>query len=131
MEGSNVYLIEQNLLPFEFKIYESENYIETCNAIIKMQVRGAGAIGATAGYAMAQAAIEARIENHDNYEIFLREARYIIEHTRPTARNLFYATEKVYNAALNSVNDAVKEANYIADKDAEDSRRIGEYGSIL
>ena len=131
MEGSDVYLIEQNLLPFEFRIYKSENYIETCNAIINMQVRGAGAIGATAGYAMAQAAIEARIENHDNYENFLNDARYIIEHTRPTARNLFYATEKVYNAALKSVKEAVKEADNIADKDAEDSKRIGEFGNKL
>ncbi len=128
MEGSDVFLIEQNLLPFEFKIYKSESYIETCNAIIKMLVRGAGAIGATAGYAMAQAAIEAQNENYEN---FVREARYIIEHTRPTARNLFYATERVYQAALKSVEDAINEAENVANKDAEDSRKIGEFGNEL
>ena len=53
MEGSSVFMIEQNLLPFEFKIFESTNYIETCRAIKTMIVRGAGAIGAAAGFALA------------------------------------------------------------------------------
>ncbi|NOZ46529.1 MAG: S-methyl-5-thioribose-1-phosphate isomerase [Chlorobi bacterium] len=128
MKDGEVFLIEQNLLPFEFKIYKSENYIQTCNAIINMTVRGAGAIGAAAGYAMAQAARESK---KNNYESFLKEARFHIEHTRPTARNLFYAVEKVYNAALISVNNAFKEAEKIADKDAFDSEKIGEYGNRL
>ena len=48
-------MIDQNALPFEFKIFESETYQETCRAIITMITRGAGAIGAAAGFAMAQA----------------------------------------------------------------------------
>ena len=71
MQGKNVFMIEQNLLPFEFKIHECKNYIETCNAIIKMLVRGAGAIGATAGFAMAQASIEAKEKTGTNYKNFL------------------------------------------------------------
>ena len=59
MEGSTVHLIEQNLLPFEFRIHQCETYLDTCRAIKTMIVRGAGAIGATAGYAMAQAFVEA------------------------------------------------------------------------
>jgi methylthioribose-1-phosphate isomerase len=59
MEGSSVFMIEQNLLPFEFRIFESGDYLETCRAIRTMIVRGAGAIGAVAGFAMAQACLEA------------------------------------------------------------------------
>ena len=55
MEKGRVFMIEQNLLPFEFSIYESDDYQTTCHAIKTMIVRGAGAIGAAAGFAMAQA----------------------------------------------------------------------------
>jgi len=53
------FLIEQNLLPFNFEIYKAQTYSETAYAIKTMIVRGAGAIGAAAGYAMAQAFLQA------------------------------------------------------------------------
>ena len=76
MEGSSVFFIEQNLLPFEFRIEQSENFARSCHAIRTMQVRGAGAIGALAGFAMAQAFIEA--ETTGNPALILR-ARAEIE----------------------------------------------------
>ena len=51
-----------------------------------MIIRGAGAIGAAAGYAMAQACLEAPAGQR---QAFLSGARREIESTRPTARNLF------------------------------------------
>ena len=84
MEGNTVCLIEQNLLPFEFKIFRAASYRDTCMVISTMIVRGAGAIGATAGYAMAQAFFES---NNDSG--FIENARQEIENTRPTAQNLF------------------------------------------
>ncbi|RLD79585.1 MAG: S-methyl-5-thioribose-1-phosphate isomerase [Bacteroidetes bacterium] len=128
MEGSSVFMIEQNLLPFEFKIFESTNYIETCRAIKTMIVRGAGAIGAAAGFALAQATLEAA---KDNCENDINIAKETIEATRPTARNLFTATERVYLAAKQSKEQAVKEAQKIADEDAETSLTIGKYGNNL
>ncbi len=128
MEQSSVFLIEQNLLPYQFKIYESKNYLETCNAISTMIVRGAGAIGVTAGFAMAQAVLEAP---STGYEQFLTKAREDIEATRPTAQNLFMATERVYNAAQISRETALNEAFKLSAEDAESSRKIGEYGNTL
>jgi len=128
MEHSSVYFINQNLLPFEFKVSKAENYLQCCDAIQSMMVRGAGAIGAMAGYAMAQAFGQAPGMDP---KTFVGEARKTIESTRPTARNLFHATEKVFNGGLDSVNDAFEEAQRLADKDAEDSRMIGEYGQTL
>lgn len=127
MEGSDVYLIEQNLLPFEFRIYKARTYKDTCNAIKTMLVRGAGAIGAAAGFAMAQAVMEAVNDFND----FIIRAKKEIEDTRPTAQNLFYAVNRVYNAALISKEDAISEAQNIADEDAASSRKIGEYGNAL
>ena len=128
-EGSSVMLIEQNLLPFEFKIYESKTYKDTCVAIKTMIVRGAGAIGGTAGYAMAQAVIEAPQDWG-----YIEQARKDIEATRPTARNLFYATEKVFNAAKvakDPVEAAISQANSIADEDSNFCKQIGEHGAKL
>lgn len=127
-ENSSVFLIEQNLLPFEFQIFEAKTYKDTCFAIKTMIVRGAGAIGAAAGFAMAQAVMEA---DDDNFLEFISKAKIEIEATRPTAQNLFMATNRVYEAALISKEKALIEAQYIADKDAEDSRKIGEFGNEI
>ena len=47
---NSVLLIEQRLLPHEFKIVGTKDFRETAAAITDMIVRGAGAIGATAAY---------------------------------------------------------------------------------
>lgn len=128
IEGQSVFFIEQNLLPFTFRIEESRSYRESCVAISTMQVRGAGAIGALAGFAMAQAFLEAP---ETGFIRFVEEARWAIEATRPTARNLFYATELVFRAGIAKRSRAVEVARDIADKDAADSQKIGEYGNAL
>ncbi|MCX6286791.1 MAG: S-methyl-5-thioribose-1-phosphate isomerase [Bacteroidetes bacterium] len=128
MEDHVVYFIEQNLLPFEFRIQQSLHYRQTCEALRTMQVRGAGAIGALSGFAMAQAFLEAKEHNDSS---LIEKARVEIESTRPTARNLFYAVEKVHSAGLVSSAMAVGEAQSVANKDAEDCRKIGEYGNSL
>src|ERR1700756_5262694 len=51
---NSVLLIEQRLLPHEFKIVATKDFRETARAITDMVVRGAGAIGATAAYGLAQ-----------------------------------------------------------------------------
>src|ERR1039457_6936243 len=52
-----VLLVEQRLLPHEFKIGATKNFREPAGAIRDMVVRGAGAIGATAAYGLAQGAL--------------------------------------------------------------------------
>jgi S-methyl-5-thioribose-1-phosphate isomerase len=128
MEGSAVFLVDQNLLPFKFSILKVSTWQECCQAINSMTVRGAGAIGAMAGFAMALAFLKAPSRD---LRPFVTNARVEIESTRPTARNLFFATERVFNAGLISRQTAVEEAQRIADKDAFDSRRIGEIGNLL
>lgn len=117
MKGLSVYLIEQNQLPFKFKIFESKNYQTTCSVIKTMIVRGAGAIGATAGFAMAQAFLQGAD---------IDKAQKEIKATRPTAQNLFYAVDRVLNSL-----DPVREAQLIADEDADNCKKIGEIGSKL
>lgn len=128
LEKFSVFFIDQNLLPFEFRIRESTSYRDCCDAIRSMMVRGAGAIGAIAGYAMAQAFHESGRQDDGS---FAGRARTEIGSTRPTARNLFHAIEKVYERGMVSVEAAFEEAQRLADRDAEDSRKIGELGQHL
>src|SRR5258706_3571723 len=55
--NNSVLLIEQRLLPHEFKIVPARDFRQTASAIHDMIVRGAGAIGATAAYGLAQGAL--------------------------------------------------------------------------
>ncbi len=124
-------MIDQNLLPFQFKIHECLCHLDTCEAIKRMIVRGAGAVGAAAGFAMAQAFVEAP---EKNFWEQVYQAKMRIENTRPTAQNLFYSVDKVYNAAKicsNSRLAAVLASEEAANEDAANCLKIGEYGNEL
>ncbi len=134
MENGKVKMIDQPLLPHRFEIAEMKNHTETTEAIKTMIVRGAGAIGATAGFGMAQAFLNAPENGFDDY---VKKAVETLRSTRPTAQNLFYAIDRVLAAAKkeSSVKAkrkvAVSEAQRIADEDAESCKRIGEIGEKL
>ena len=131
MKGGSVFLIDQNRLPFRFDIFESKNYRQTRDAIKVMKVRGAGAIGVAAGFAIAQAFIEAPKAGFWNY---VEKARSEIETTRPTAQNLFYAVRRVFGSAKNSKypkKAAIEEAHAIAERDDRGCKKIGMFGASL
>lgn len=131
MDGKSVFLIEQNLLPFVFSIFESKKYQETCQAIKTMLVRGAIALEAAAGYALVQAFLEAPSENFWQYVDFAKKE---IEDTRPTAKNLFYATNFVYSRAKKSnepVSAAVLAVKEMVAASISATKKIGEYGNSL
>ncbi|MFQ5406039.1 MAG: S-methyl-5-thioribose-1-phosphate isomerase, partial [Candidatus Micrarchaeia archaeon] len=126
-----VALIDQNKLPFSFKVKKCKSVEESARAIELMTVRGAGAIGATAGFAMAQAFATAPKRNPWK---FVEKARKRIKRTRPTAVDLFHATDRVYYAAKkssNPVKSAAREAHAFADENAEAGRLIGLHGEKL
>lgn len=129
MEDHRVKMIHQNKLPFAFEIFESDDYLQTCHAIKTMIVRGAGAIGAAAGFAMAQACLEA--QGQSDYMQRIRKAKNTIEETRPTAQNLFYAVKEVFDAGLQSAEKAVERAQELAENNADEMKKIGEAGNLL
>ncbi|MFH1637451.1 MAG: S-methyl-5-thioribose-1-phosphate isomerase [Candidatus Woesearchaeota archaeon] len=140
MEDSDVVIINQRLgaLPHSYEEVKLKTYKDTCIAIKDMWVSGAGLIGATAGYAMAQAAMQySKTKDITTFVMNINKAKEEIESTRPTARNLFYATERLYNAIASTktideaVEIAIKEAQAVADEDAENCRMIGVHGSKL
>jgi len=126
MEDGVVHLIDQNKLPFNFVVTCCHTWQETAEAIRSMAVRGAGAIGAAAGFAMAQAFIQAPSTESEKY---LSAARSFIEATRPTAQNLFFATRKVSEA--NSRVQAIEIALHLAEENRLEGKMIGEAGQAL
>jgi methylthioribose-1-phosphate isomerase len=132
MDDGAVRLIDQNRLPFEFRVVACSDHRETADAIRDMTVRGAPAIGAAAAFALAQAFAEAPANAPWPYA---RHARAAIERTRPTARDLFHGTEHVWRAAEAATADVVRAAREAAQALADESvaccRRIGEHGAAL
>jgi methylthioribose-1-phosphate isomerase len=128
MEDTRLCMINQNLLPFSFEIFYSNNLEQTCMAIKTMITRGAGSIGAAGAYGMLQAIYASKDSNLTENLI---KAKEILDSTRPTAANLFYATKRVFEAHKVSKQFAISEAFAVADECVQQAKTIGEYGNQL
>src|SRR5437870_4999502 len=82
---NRVLLIEQRLLPHRFEIVATGNFRETASAITDMVVRGAGAIGATAAYGLAQGARAFRGDNLKTFSAHVETVYQTLKAARPTA----------------------------------------------
>lgn len=127
----NICIIDQRLLPHQFVIETLTTVEETVRAIKDMHVRGAGLIGATAAFGMHLAAAEAPESEIDTY---MEEAGLRLLESRPTARNLGWAIERMLDATRNVPDISKKKitafqtAQNIANEDAEFCRNIGQHG---
>jgi len=88
-------LIDQRLLPGEFKIVSYQDHRQVAQAIREMVVRGAPAIGATAGFGLALAAQESSAIDRDTFLSDLQTASNILTDSRPTAANLHWALQRI------------------------------------
>ncbi len=123
--SGKLYMIDQNSLPFEFKIVELLTTDHVCQAINEMTVRGAGAIGGgRAAYAMSLAAKEARNDTE------LNEKYQQIEATRPTAVNLFHGLNQVYKKAKDSSLAAKEAADRFASDDESQCQAIAQMENV-
>src|SRR5438093_1722326 len=90
-----VQLIDQRFLPHRFVIEEVSTVEQMATAIRDMHVRGAGLIGASAGYGMYLAAIEAASRPAvAGFDEHMGRAATQLRTTRPTAVNLSWAIER-------------------------------------
>jgi methylthioribose-1-phosphate isomerase len=130
-----VQLIDQRFLPEKFAIEEVRRVDEMATAIRDMHVRGAGLIGASAGYGIYLAALEAAANQAvTEFDVYLKSAALRLKTTRPTAVNLSWAIERQLEniAAGRTVKEkialALRTASAIAEEDAEHCRMIGQHG---
>lgn len=134
-DPSTVRIIDQRALPHAWVVEDLKTVEQTAAAIRDMHVRGAGLIGATAGFGMYLAARESAASG--NPRRFLHEAGCLLKATRPTAVNLAWAVDRQEQALASASTPeerialAFRTARDIADEDAEACRRIGEHGLPL
>jgi len=127
-------IIDQRHLPHKFVVEELKTVDDFAAAIKEMHVRGAGLIGATAGFGMYSAALAAPA---DTFDSFMAAAAKKLVVTRPTATNLSWAVNRQLKAMAEEKNledkrrRAFATACEIADEDAEFCRRIGEHGKEI
>lgn len=132
-----VQVIDQRFLPHEFIIEDLTNVDEAARAIKEMHIRGAGLVGATAGFGMYLAALEAPKDSPEAFSIFMEAAAEKLKATRPTAVNLEWAVHRQLEAVAaapmleGKVAVAFQTAQDIADEDAEFCRLIGEHGKEI
>lgn len=136
-EADRLHVIDQHVLPHRFETATLTSFSAVCDAIRNMLVRGAGLIGATAGYGMWLAACEAPAKDTEAFDAFMSDAATALKRTRPTASNLAWAVDRQLAAMTwgNSPEEkrhiAKMTAQAIADEDAEACKSIGVHGKTL
>jgi methylthioribose-1-phosphate isomerase len=132
-----VRLIEQRLLPHEFKIVATKNFRETAAAITDMVVRGAGAIGATAAYGLAQGALAFRGSDLEKFSDHVGKVYQVLKEARPTAVDPVNAMNDVrrHMASGRTVAErqllALAAAEEFAREDVLHCEEIGRHGAKL
>ncbi len=130
-----VSILDQRELPFSVKRIDCAKVEEVAEAIRTLAVRGAPAIGIAAGYAVALAAKNCASSGSNDCHAELLRAGELIKSTRPTARNLFWAVDKVLKAteSFTAPADIAKAALAVADgilaDEVERDSRLSKFGS--
>jgi methylthioribose-1-phosphate isomerase len=139
--NEGVRMLDQRLLPVEEKYLMLRSYEEVADAIKKMVVRGAPAIGISAAMGLALGASQSVGTSVADLEYDFKFMCRVMEATRPTAVNLFWAVERMRAAlqkAKAETHDVeeikqrlVKEAQSIFDEDIASNRALGKFGGEL
>jgi methylthioribose-1-phosphate isomerase len=137
-DENKVKMIDQTLLPYELKFLEFDDYRDVATAIKVMNIRGAPAIGVTAAMGLALATIEYKMLPKDRFLELMEEAAEIIRSTRPTASNLFWATDRIMKIITdypdkpeNLSELVIEEAKLMAQEDIIVNKNIGKHGSEI
>ena len=136
-DKDKVIMIDQRKLPNEEKYVECKDHEQVAEAIEEMVIRGAPAIGVAAAFGVALGVL--KITDEKNLDEKFRAISSRLERTRPTAKNLFWALERMKNVFHNNrappfpelKEKLVKEAIAVEAEDVETNRRIGNWGKEL
>lgn len=135
----SVIMIDQRKLPGREVYVRCRTHVQVARAIEKMVIRGAPAIGIAAAYGLALGLMSLRTDTGRSLDRDFDRVYRRLERTRPTARNLFWALERMRTAyesarglGLRALQKALlAEAQAIEREDAETNRMIGVHGRDL
>src|SRR3989304_10502145 len=134
--ADKVRMIDQTKLPLEEVYIETTSYIEIADAIKKLKIRGAPAIGIAAGFGFALGACQFEGDERARFDRHLDEVGAVLSSTPPTAVNVSWALKRMKCVLEGNPNRPVKElktllvdeAKRILAEDIETCRRIGQHG---
>ena len=134
-----LWMIDQTLLPTEFREIECETVEDVWEAIRALRVRGAPAIGVAAAYGVVLGVQTADGNDRSATDARLQTVSEFLATSRPTAVNLFWALDRLRDvAAASSDLDGtqlrsrlLEEARAIEHEDREMCAAIGRHGAKL
>lgn len=133
-------MVDQTLIPYEYKMVDIKTANEMFDAIRTMIVRGAPAIGIAGAHGVALAAMEIAAKTNDKEEFIEKLKQYAeyLKSSRPTAVNLMWAVDQQFELAKNSektVDETVKmlieNGIRLENEDIEINKKIGDNGAKL
>ena len=137
--NGRIRLIDQTLLPNEFKKIYCDEVSEIWQAIKTLKVRGAPAIGIAAAFGTVLGIWHSTADNYVDFETELKDITDYLSTSRPTAVNLFWALKRMVKVAQENKSLTVPELKErllaesldIMSEDQQMSRSIGKYGAGL
>lgn len=134
-----VVILDQTRLPAEESYLELSSAEEIWDAIYKLKVRGAPAIGVAAAYGIYVCSRQIQAASFDEFYTEFHRIKEYLAGARPTAVNLVASLERMEKVVLDNVSATVStlvellhdEAITIREEDAAACRRIGEYALSL
>jgi methylthioribose-1-phosphate isomerase len=136
-KDNSVVFIDQTKLPNKLVYVTCKNYNEVADVIRRLVVRGAPAIGVSAAFGLALAAQQSKAKSLPELMRDLDSAFKVLQATRPTAVNLFWALQRVMGKGrrAKTLEEAkrvvLNEALKMAQEDIETNRKIGAHGLKL
>jgi methylthioribose-1-phosphate isomerase len=143
LDGDKVMLVDQRHLPHKLEMFDATSLDDMCFAITDMVIRGAPSIGVAAAFGLACEAVRLS-KTSDNKADFLKrldQARMRLQSTRPTAVNLRWATDKLFNEVTERgqnnadvhtlANTAIKCAKDMLAEHINTNRILSDFGAEL
>jgi methylthioribose-1-phosphate isomerase len=131
-------MIDQRILPADFKYISYTSASSVADGIRSMVVRGAPAIGCAAAYGVALEALNLQDSSDDEFAKGMEDAFKVLAQSRPTAVNLFWAIDRMRTKMNESQGTAKEIANILLDEahkvkreDIEINRTMGSHGAAL
>ena len=138
-EDGRMLILDQTQLPSSKEYLEMKTKEDVWDAIYKLKVRGAPAIGVAAAYGMYLSVKDIEADNYQDFSSQFAEIKQYLASSRPTAVNLFWALDRMEaclvrnkDLTVKEIKDALlREADQIRDEDEAACRAMGELGLSL
>ncbi len=138
-KGDHIRMLDQRKLPLKKEYYVCKAPKDVMDAIKKMVIRGAPAIGIAAGMCMALCAVRSKARSGSALLMDLRKTADTLEKARPTAYNLKWAIKRMLNRAERMTSSSpekiresmIEEALSILKEDIDINRKMGYFGQEL